>query len=110
MISATLPGPKDWVVHNGNEALAVFRDELTLEGNILSSIEPYIKRTGEFFLGEPIKVSALIRGEDRAGQPCVYVVYKTDLSHYVQAAEILAKEFIPLGIKNKETAYLAWSE
>jgi hypothetical protein len=33
-----------------------------------------------------------------------------DLSWYIQAAEIIAKEFIPLGLKDKETSYLMWAE
>ena len=62
---------------------------------------------GKFVFCTPLKVSAVIPGVC-SDTPCVYVVYHTKLEWYLQACEILIKEFLPLGIQHRETARILW--
>lgn len=66
----------------------------------------YSNRDGVFFLTEPLKVLAVIRGES-FGQPALHCVYEIDLTWYIQAAEI-CEEFIEYAL-TLENPRISWS-
>lgn len=98
-------GEGDKPVESEKEAIEVYKKEVQgwegREGSCHIS-----GPGGEFFAGEPLEVVALVLGSHWHKERCVYVIHRADLSWYVQAAEILAKEFIPLAILNKDSVRL----
>lgn len=69
----------------------------------------YSNIDGHFFLGEKgLEICGALPGFSSFGKaPCVYLVYKTDLSWYIQMAEIVV-EFCEFGQKNPDVV-IHWS-
>jgi hypothetical protein len=98
-------------ITNEKEALDFFlreRDQHKGEDTPFGPFTSYESVAGFFYLDKPMEISAVIAGRDPDNGPCAYVVRKFDPTWYLQACEILVKEFIPLGIEHKETAYVVW--
>lgn len=97
-------------VNSPAEALRIFENELETH----SGFNSYSNINGEFHMGEPIKVVALIPGNETmmGERPCTYVVYKNEsgLGYYIQALEIVQEtiEFI-LAHENPQEFYMYWS-
>lgn len=98
-------------------ALAAYAKERARKGNGGS----YSNRVGDFFMGEPMKIRALIPGTETSYTqamrpelppgPAVYVVYEAaDADWYLQALEITAEmcEWV-LGQPDVEKYWLHWS-
>lgn len=75
----------------------------------------YENRRGSFFLEEPLKVRGFILGARKRffvdqKLPCVYAIYESDVSWYLQALEIVEEtiDYI-LALPDKDKVYLHWS-
>lgn len=71
--------------------------------------------SGTFFLDKPLEIAAVLTGTQdsylgRGKIPCHYVIYKDDMSWYLQALEIVLEtiEWV-LAQSDSEKYYLAWS-
>jgi hypothetical protein len=97
-------------VSSSAEALRIFENELETH----SGFNSYSNINGEFHMGEPIKVVALIPGIETmmSERPCTYVVYKNEsgVRYYIQALEVVQEtiEFI-LAHENPQEFYMYWS-
>ena len=93
------------------EALRIFENELSTH---LDSSNAYSNINGEFYMGQPLNVVALIPGIDNTlgKRNCTYVVYKSEngIAYYIQALEIVQEtiEFI-LAHENPQEFYMYWS-
>jgi len=72
----------------------------------------YENREGSFYLGEPLKVKAMITGKDTmfGKRDCTYVVTESDNTWYLQAVEIMIDtcDYV-LAQPNINQYYLHWS-
>lgn len=93
------------------------RDAIKCYGQVMAESQNFVKEGAAWssakglFIPKGIKIKAVISGiSEFTERPCVYVVRELeDKLWYEQACEILVEELIPLGIANRETAYLIWS-
>jgi hypothetical protein len=84
-------GPSDKAPTDEKSALALFAAERARNKATPSPFGgAYGNGYGDFFLGEPIRVAAMIPGFRFWGEPCVYAIYETtDLNWYRQALEVV---------------------
>jgi hypothetical protein len=91
-------------------------DLLVKEKKESRAFNAFSNRHGEFYIGKPLKVEAIIKGRDtlfsKEGVPCVYVVCKDDegLHWYAQALEVVDEtcDYV-LKQPDKDKYYLHWS-
>lgn len=76
------------------------------------SFDSYGNSEGTFYMGEPLKVKAMIPGKSNllGERDCVYIITESDNEWYIQALEIVQEtiEYV-LSKKDKEKYYLTWS-
>lgn len=98
------------------DALATFRAERlrwsAKSGAHRSFGSSYGNRDGEFFMGEPLKVAALIGGTENilGKRQVVYAIFEKDLTWYQQALQIVVEmiEWV-IAQPNPQKFYLHWS-
>lgn len=101
---------KETSIKSEKDALDVFLAEIGREHQ--EGMESYSNSFGEFHLGQPLEVVALIPGtyEIFKSHKCVYVVTKSDNEWYMQALEIIRDTIkYVLTKENKNQYYLSWS-
>ena len=71
-----------------HQAIQAVSQEMARQREGLTPESWYSNRNGYFFPREPLAVLAAVPGSSCRGEPVVHLVYESDLSWYVQAAEI----------------------
>ena len=97
-------------VFSESDALKVFLKELeSAEKHEYN----YSNAAGEFYIAEPLKVSAMIPGRGSflgRDRDCVYVIYESDNSWYEQAIQIVIDTLkMVISSPDREKIYMAWS-
>lgn len=91
------------------EAIKIFMEENKKEDN---SFDDYSNAKGKFFLKEPLKVFALIPGDENilGKVGCTYVIFEDENKYYIEALEIV-KETIEYVLSQTDINkyYLHWS-
>ncbi|OPX83471.1 MAG: hypothetical protein A4E52_01825 [Pelotomaculum sp. PtaB.Bin013] len=67
---------------NTEEAMQVFKEQLAQHKG------SYSNSKGTFFLDKPIEVTGIIFGS-HYGRPTTFLIFKSDISYYIQAVEIV---------------------
>lgn len=110
---------KDPTIHTAAEAITAYEaelkrkaDNLVESGEDKGSFDDYSNSIGQFHLGKPLEVVALIPGtHDMLGErDCTYVITKVSNDWYIEALEIVQEtiEYV-LNKEDKEKYYLSWS-
>jgi len=88
---------------NKEEAMQVFKEQLQEEHGAFGS---YSNSKGTFFLNEPLEVAGIIMGSEY-GRSSTFIVFKSDISYYIQAVEIVI-EFLEYAL-TLDNPVIHWS-
>jgi len=97
-------------VTSEKQALDIFLGEMGRDH--MGDLDSYSNLNGEFYLGKPLQVLAMIPGTYKifGGHKCVYVITSSENQWYIESLEIVRDTVkYVLSQKNKEQYYLHWS-
>ena len=97
----------DFPAVDERKAIKLVEEEIAKREVSIAYFDWYGNRDGEFFMENPPEIMAAIPGRNILNRPCVHLVYKADISFYIQMAEITV-EFIEIAL-TLEDPVLHWS-
>ena len=98
---------KSWPEVDAEAALGIYRDRKEKRESGKGSVfDDFSDADGSFYFDAPVKARAFIPGVE-FGRKCMWVVYETDLTFYLEMADIIV-EFVEEALQMDEP-YIRWS-